>query len=129
MQSLQGGEALALVPYADFINHSPFSSAYTDARESGSWLFKDSEQEIILYADRGCRKIEQVSQYYYFILFLNDARLISRVPEWNNITSLRIPQTLCRFTYLTAPNQILNSYYCMDLLWRKIRTTRPSEQI
>jgi len=60
MQSLQGGEALALVPYADFINHSPFSSAYTDARESGSWLFKDSEQEIILYADRGCRKIEQV---------------------------------------------------------------------
>lgn len=60
LQSLQGGEALALVPYADFINHSPFSSAYIDARESGSWLFKDGEQEIILYADRGYRKMEQV---------------------------------------------------------------------
>jgi histone-lysine N-methyltransferase SETD3 len=60
LQSVKEGETLALVPYADFINHSPFSTAYIDARESGSWLLKDGDQEVILYADRGYRKMEQV---------------------------------------------------------------------
>jgi len=60
LRNLKEGEGLALVPYADFINHSPFSGAYVDARESGSWLFKEGEEEVILYADRGYRKMEQV---------------------------------------------------------------------
>lgn len=60
LQSVKEGETLALVPYADFINHSPFSTAYIDARESGSWLLKDGDQEVILYADRGYRKMEQI---------------------------------------------------------------------
>lgn len=49
-----------MVPYADLINHSPFSLAYVDARASGDWLFKDGEEEVILYADRGYRKMEQI---------------------------------------------------------------------
>jgi histone-lysine N-methyltransferase SETD3 len=60
LRSLKQGEALALVPYADLINHSPFSGAYIDARENGDWLFKSGSEEIILYADRAYRRMEQV---------------------------------------------------------------------
>lgn len=60
LRNLKEGEALALVPYADLINHSPFSGAYVDAREEGDWLIKTGEEEVILYADRGYRKMEQV---------------------------------------------------------------------
>jgi Rubisco LSMT substrate-binding/SET domain len=60
LRGLQQGEALALVPYADLINHSPFSQAYVDARESGDWMFKDGDEEVILYADRGYRRMEQI---------------------------------------------------------------------
>ena len=60
LRNLQVGERLAMVPYADLINHSAFSQAFIDARESGDWLFKDGNEEIILYADRGYRQMEQV---------------------------------------------------------------------
>jgi len=60
LRNLKDGEGLALVPYADLINHSPFSSAYVDAREAGDWIFKDGTEEVILYADRGYRKMEQI---------------------------------------------------------------------
>lgn len=60
LRNLRVGERLAMVPYADLINHSAFSGAFIDARESGDWLFKDGEEEIILYADRGYRQMEQV---------------------------------------------------------------------
>jgi histone-lysine N-methyltransferase SETD3 len=49
-----------LVPYADLINHSPFSQAYIDAREGGDWLFSTGEEEVILYADRRYRRMEQI---------------------------------------------------------------------
>lgn len=61
LRSLKEGETLAMVPYADLINHSPFSQAYIDAREGGDWLFSSGEEEVILYADRGYRRMEQVS--------------------------------------------------------------------
>jgi histone-lysine N-methyltransferase SETD3 len=60
LRNLRQGEKLALVPYADLINHSCFSQAYIDAREAGDWLFKTGEEEVILYADRGYRRMEQV---------------------------------------------------------------------
>jgi len=60
LRSLKQGEALAMVPYADLINHSPFSKAYIDARQSGDWLFKTGDEEVILYADRGYRRMEQI---------------------------------------------------------------------
>lgn len=60
LRNVKQGETLALVPYADLINHSPFSQAYIDARESGDWLFKNGKEEVILYADRGYRRMEQV---------------------------------------------------------------------
>jgi len=57
---MKQGETLAMVPYADLINHSPYSGAYLDARETGDWLFKTGEEEVILYADRGYRRMEQI---------------------------------------------------------------------
>ena len=63
LRNLQVGERLAMVPYADLINHSAFSQAFIDARESGDWLFKTGDEEVILYADRGYKKMEQVSVY------------------------------------------------------------------
>ncbi len=60
LRNLKEGETLAMVPYADLINHSSFSRAYIDARETGDWLFKTGEEEVILYADRGYRKMEQI---------------------------------------------------------------------
>lgn len=60
LRNLQVGERLAMVPYADLINHSAFSQAFIDARESGDWLFKNGEEEVILYADRGYRQMEQI---------------------------------------------------------------------
>jgi hypothetical protein len=60
LRSLRVGETLAMVPYADLINHSSFSQAYIDARESGDWLFSSNEEEVILYADRGYRRMEQI---------------------------------------------------------------------
>lgn len=60
LRGLKEGEALALVPYADLINHSPFSGAYVDAREVGDWLVKTGDEEVILYAERSYRKMEQV---------------------------------------------------------------------
>lgn len=60
LRNTKKGEKLALVPYADLINHSPYSQAYLDARESGDWLFKDGNEEVVLYADRSYRKMEQI---------------------------------------------------------------------
>jgi Rubisco LSMT substrate-binding/SET domain len=60
LRSLREGETLAMVPYADLINHSPFSQAYIDARVAGDWLFSSDEEEVILYADRRYRRMEQI---------------------------------------------------------------------
>lgn len=60
LRNLQQGETLSLVPYADLINHSPFSQAYIDARQEGDWLFKTGEEEVVLFADRGYRRMEQI---------------------------------------------------------------------
>lgn len=60
LRNMKQGETLALVPYADLINHSPYSQAYLDARQSGDWLFKTGKEEVVLYADRSYRKMEQI---------------------------------------------------------------------
>jgi histone-lysine N-methyltransferase SETD3 len=60
LRSPQRGEMLAMVPYADLINHSPFSQAYIEMREAGDWLFKTGEDEVVLFADRRYRRMEQI---------------------------------------------------------------------
>jgi hypothetical protein len=60
LRNMKQGETLAMVPYADLINHSPYSGAYLDARETGDWLFKTGEEEVVLYADRAYRRMEQI---------------------------------------------------------------------
>ena len=48
LRSATGGETLAMVPYADLINHSPYSAAYVDARKGERPLPPGSA------AHRGC---------------------------------------------------------------------------
>jgi len=54
-------EFLALVPYVDFINHSPFSSSYVDAREiPTAFPWEAKEDEVVLFADRGYKQFDQI---------------------------------------------------------------------
>jgi hypothetical protein len=125
LQSVKEGETLALVPYADFINHSPFSTAYIDARESGSWLFKDGDQEVILYADRGYRKMEQVR--------ISKSAAQERKPGRSDDLAkfhsasespFHIVFVIDRFTYPMAPSRTRNFCFCTVLLLKEIHTTR-----
>ena len=75
LRSLKEGETLAMVPYADLINHSPFSQAYIDARESGDWLFSTGDEEVILYADRRYRRMEQVCNFHIIMKSSMNSRM------------------------------------------------------
>ena len=48
-----------MVPYADLINHSPYSAAYVDAQQGEKMLpwSKPDEDEVVLYADRAYKKV------------------------------------------------------------------------
>lgn len=59
LSSKKGGEELALVPYADLMNHNPYSNTYIDAQSSGLPLLSRTE-EVAVYSDRSYRKFEQV---------------------------------------------------------------------
>lgn len=61
LKSGREGELLALVPYVDFINHSPFSSSYVDARPiPKAFPWEPEEDEVVLFSDRSYKKFEQV---------------------------------------------------------------------
>ena len=111
LRNLVEGEALAMVPYADLINHSAFSGAYVDARQSGSWLFKDGDEEIILYAERSYRKMEQVRTQIREVA--NFAQTLTAILA----SSLFIPSSLVRFTFPTDqnPTQTSSSYTVLPL--------------
>jgi hypothetical protein len=79
LRNLKVGERLAMVPYADLINHSAFSQAFIDARECGDWLFKTGEEEVILYADRGYKQMEQVSVKLLCVLTEPDTQCSSNL--------------------------------------------------
>mmetsp|Transcript_20061 Transcript_20061/g.46319 ORF Transcript_20061/g.46319 Transcript_20061/m.46319 type:complete len:480 (-) Transcript_20061:337-1776(-) len=53
---LKKQQALALVPYADLLNHSPYSTSYF--MENG--IPFSSEKEVVLYADRNYARNDQV---------------------------------------------------------------------
>jgi histone-lysine N-methyltransferase SETD3 len=59
LSSKSGGEELALVPYADLMNHNPYSNTYIDAQKQGIPLIS-KEEEVAVYSDRSYRKFEQV---------------------------------------------------------------------
>ena len=59
LSSKLNGEELALVPYADLMNHNPYSNTYIDAQRSGMPLISRTE-EVAVYADRSYKKFEQV---------------------------------------------------------------------
>ena len=59
LSSKSSGEELALVPYADLMNHNPYSNTYIDAQKSGMPLISRIE-EVAVYADRNYKKFEQV---------------------------------------------------------------------
>mmetsp|Transcript_58816 Transcript_58816/g.138936 ORF Transcript_58816/g.138936 Transcript_58816/m.138936 type:complete len:473 (-) Transcript_58816:835-2253(-) len=57
---LQNSQKLTLVPYADFLNHNPFSTSYIDAKEIPFSEFL----EIVMYADKPYNKFDQVFTTY-----------------------------------------------------------------
>jgi histone-lysine N-methyltransferase SETD3 len=59
LSSKVNGEELALVPYADLMNHNAYSNTYIDAQRSGMPLISRNE-EVALYSDRSYKKFEQV---------------------------------------------------------------------
>ena len=59
LSSKIAGEELALVPYADLMNHNPYSRTYIDAQRSGMPLISRTE-EVAVYADRPYKQFEQV---------------------------------------------------------------------
>lgn len=108
LRSLKQGETLAMVPYADLINHSPFSQAYIDAREDGDWLFKSGNEEVILFADRGYRRMEQASQY-----------CIAKGRRFDKFLTPFVTKS-CRFTFRMDPSRTQSFYCCMALRLREI---------
>ena len=61
LPSKLSGEELALVPYADLLNHSPYSSTYIDSQTAwGISSFLNKRQEVAVYSDRSYKKFEQV---------------------------------------------------------------------
>lgn len=51
-----------LVPYADLINHSPFSTAYINAQTGekiAGGLFGQEDDTVVVFADRPFKKMEQ----------------------------------------------------------------------
>lgn len=57
---LQNSKKISLVPYADLLNHNPFSTSYIDSK---SIPFSNS-LEISMYADRSYNKFDQVFTTY-----------------------------------------------------------------
>lgn len=58
-------EFLALVPYVDFINHSPFSSSYVTLEPKqdsflGQLFTTQTDDDIVVYADRSYKKFQQI---------------------------------------------------------------------
>ena len=69
--SQDGGarEKIAMVPYADLINHSPFSRSFIASRLTpGKIMWEKTDpgldEEVIIYADRPVRKMEQIYVNY-----------------------------------------------------------------
>lgn len=59
LTSKSSGEELALVPYADLMNHNPYSNTYIDAERSGL-PFLSKTENVALYTDRAYKQFEQV---------------------------------------------------------------------
>ncbi|KAA8500067.1 Ribulose-1,5 bisphosphate carboxylase/oxygenase large subunit N-methyltransferase, chloroplastic [Porphyridium purpureum] len=53
---------LALVPYADLMNHSSFCACFFDCRKGGSMF--DRQEFVVLYSDRDYKQAEQVYVTY-----------------------------------------------------------------
>lgn len=57
---LQNLRKVALVPYADFMNHNPFSTSYIDSKK----IAFSENNEIIMYSDKDYNKFDQVFTTY-----------------------------------------------------------------
>ena len=57
---LQNIKKISLVPYADFINHNPFSTSFINCKQIA---FSDSN-EIIMYSDKDYNKFDQIFATY-----------------------------------------------------------------
>jgi len=57
---LQNMKKIALVPYADFINHNPFSTSYINSKK----IAFSENNEIVMYADKDYNKFDQIFTTY-----------------------------------------------------------------
>lgn len=57
---LQNIEQIALVPYADFINHNPFSTSYINSKQ----VAFSKSKEITMYSDKDYNKFDQIFTTY-----------------------------------------------------------------
>ena len=57
---LQNLKKVSLVPYADFMNHNPFSSSYIDSKK----IAFSKNNEIVMYADKDYNKFDQIFTSY-----------------------------------------------------------------
>jgi len=61
LKAQTANEFLALVPYIDFINHSPFSSSYVDARAiPKAFPWEAEDDEVVLFSDRAYKQFDQI---------------------------------------------------------------------
>ena len=68
-ESTDDDEKVMMVPYADLINHSPFTRSFISSRLTPGKIFWEAsnpgeDEEVIVYADRPVRKMEQVYVNY-----------------------------------------------------------------
>mmetsp|Transcript_37964 Transcript_37964/g.95139 ORF Transcript_37964/g.95139 Transcript_37964/m.95139 type:complete len:310 (+) Transcript_37964:23-952(+) len=57
---LQNLKKVSLVPYADFMNHNPFSTSYIDSKK----ISFSQNHEIVMYADKDYNKFDQIFTTY-----------------------------------------------------------------
>ena len=57
---LQNSKKIALVPYADLLNHNPFSNSYIDSKT----IPFSKSSEITMYSDRSYNKFDQIFTTY-----------------------------------------------------------------
>lgn len=60
LDALAEGPQVALVPYADLVNHTPFSTAYITAEVGADgWFGQKDEDKVVVIADRSFKAMEQ----------------------------------------------------------------------
>lgn len=103
---LSKSQELTMVPYADFLNHNPFSTSYIDAKEIP---FSDF-LEIAMYSDKPYNKFDQVFTTYGPKTNLELLLLYGFILERNPFDSTEIRVSLSRKDALYEKKKIFFNF-------------------